>query len=78
VKSPLAAFAALLLVPGVAGACEACKNALADDPEMAGFSKGIYVTIVVMLAVVFGLVGILVRYVVKEAQKSSGAGIGPR
>lgn len=60
----------LLLVPGLAGACEACRNALAEDPAAAGFSRGIYLSIIVMLGMVFGLVAVLITYLVRQARSA--------
>lgn len=58
------------LWPAWAGACESCRDALADDPGALGFSKGIYASIVVMLGVTFTLVAVLVRFIVKEARRA--------
>lgn len=66
-RTAVAAFAgALAAWPGLAPACEACRNTLADDPEAAGFSRGVYVTILVMLAAVFSLAAVFIRAAMKE------------
>jgi heme/copper-type cytochrome/quinol oxidase subunit 2 len=64
----------LAFLPSFAGACESCRDALATDPNALGFSKGIYASIVVMLAVVFTLVAVFVRFVVREARRDAAAG----
>lgn len=63
----------LALLPSLALACESCRDALATDPNALGFSKGIYVSIVVMLGVVFTLVAVFVRFVVMEARRDAAA-----
>ncbi|HTB23350.1 MAG TPA: hypothetical protein VK914_11675 [bacterium] len=75
-KAPRILFAAALAPfwPALAGACESCSNALADDPTALGFSKGVYFSIIVMLGVVAGLVALLVGFIVKDARRSDAAG----
>ena len=70
-----AALAALW--PSWAGACEACRNMLAEDPEAAGFSKGIYLSIVVMLGMVFAVAALFIWAIVKEARRNPGPQGGP-
>ena len=75
-KAPRILLAAALapLWPALAGACESCRDALADDPSAMGFSKGVYFSIIVMLGVVATLVALLVGFIVREARRSDAAG----
>ena len=70
--------ASALLLPGVASACETCRIALATDPEAAGFSRGIYLSILMMLGVVFSLVAALVTYLVRQARLADRQEGSPR
>lgn len=62
-------FALLLALPALASACPTCKDALKDNPEAAGFAKGIYLSIFVMLGAVFGAAGIFIYKIVKMARE---------
>ncbi len=65
------ALALLLALPALALACPGCKEAFGDNPESAGFAKGIYITVVGMLTVVFSLVGIIIYKIVQEARRET-------
>jgi heme/copper-type cytochrome/quinol oxidase subunit 2 len=62
-------LALLLALPALAYACPTCKDALKDNAEAAGFARGIYISIFVMLGAVFGAVGIFIYKIVKMARE---------
>lgn len=43
-------FAALVAIPAMAMACPNCKDALAHDPDAANLARGLYYSILFMLA----------------------------
>lgn len=71
--SPLHVFSIALLVlalmPAIGQACAICKDAWTGTSEGMGFAKGIYYSIVLMLGMFFGMVGLLIAYIVKQANK---------
>lgn len=73
------ALLAFLLLAGRAMACPTCKDALAEDPAGRGFSVGIGITVVGMLAVIFTLAGLIVVKIVRDDRRaaSQGSGQGP-
>lgn len=62
-------FILCLLAASAAMACPTCKDALSNNPQGLGLAKGFYLTILLMLGMVFSLVGLLVYKIVKEAKK---------
>lgn len=48
--SSLVLFAALAAIPTIAMACPNCKDALAHDPDAANLARGLYYSILFMLA----------------------------
>jgi hypothetical protein len=66
----------LLAMPALALACPACKNALADDPGALGFNRGIYHSIVLLLGVFFGMVGLFIWKLVTLARREPGVDSG--
>jgi heme/copper-type cytochrome/quinol oxidase subunit 2 len=46
----VATFLALVALPAIAMACPNCKDALAADPEAANLARGLYYSILFMLA----------------------------
>lgn len=71
--------ALLLALPALAMACPTCKDAFKDNPEAAGFAKGIYLSIFAMLGAVFGVAGIFIYKIVKMAREEKpGAVADPK
>ena len=57
-----------LSLAGTLSACPTCKDAFGNSPQTAGLARGFYVSIFVMLGMVFTLVGLLIVKIVKEAR----------
>jgi hypothetical protein len=57
--------------PAMLWACPTCKDALAGNPEAEGFAYGIFLSIIVMLGVLFGAVGFLIYKLVGMARRES-------
>jgi heme/copper-type cytochrome/quinol oxidase subunit 2 len=77
VRCGLFAAILLLLTPVIASACPTCKDGLAGDPEAAGLARGIYYSILFMLAmpalILTGL-GSLFYFEIRRARKRQLAG----
>jgi len=72
-------FALLLALPALAMACPTCKDALKDNPEAAGFARGVYLSIIVMLGAIFGAIGIFIYKIVRMARdEKPGAAADPQ
>ncbi len=52
-------------------ACPFCTAGLTNSPAGRGFGVGVYYSILVLLAVFFGMVGFLVFYLVREARREA-------
>ena len=64
----LAAF----LIPTLGTACPFCKEALgSNNPDGSGFGRGIYYSILLILGLFYGMVALLIRYIVKQARKQT-------
>jgi hypothetical protein len=50
-------------------ACPTCKDALGNTPQTAGLARGFSHSIFFMLAMIFGMVGILIWRIVREARQ---------
>ena len=66
-----AGIAAFLLLAAGLEACPSCKDAMAESPNSQGMWKGFYLTIILMLGMVFSMVGLLIYKIVQEARKES-------
>lgn len=82
-RANLAALALLALpaLPALAWACPTCKDALGENPEGLAFARGIYLSILVMLGVLFGAVGLIIYKLVRLAReegKPPAPAPGPR
>jgi hypothetical protein len=60
---------AVFAMPVIGQACPICKDAWTGTSEGLGFAKGIYYSVVLMLGMFFGMVGVLVYYIVRQANK---------
>ncbi len=70
-RRALPLLALFLLAASAALACPTCKDALGKSSQ--GLGKGFYVTILLMLGVVFSMVGLLIYKIVREARKEPPA-----
>lgn len=66
-----AAILGAWLLKGSLRACVGCKDAMSESPNSQGMWKGFYITIILMLGVVFSMVGLLIYKIVQEARKDS-------
>jgi hypothetical protein len=78
----LGSLALVLLVAAVAEACPTCKDTLAGDPAQQGLAKGIYYSILLMMAMPFFLLGSLSAYFYylvrrDQAEKAKQQAIAP-
>lgn len=67
--APLALAVALLSLPALALACPTCKDALEANPAGIAFGRGIYLSILLMLGVLFSAVGFLIYKLVRLARQ---------
>jgi heme/copper-type cytochrome/quinol oxidase subunit 2 len=66
---PAALGALLLALPSLALACPTCKDALEANPAGIAFGRGIYLSILLMLGVLFSAVGFFIYKLVRLARQ---------
>jgi hypothetical protein len=67
-----------LLLPAIVSACPLCKDAEADTPGgTVGFGRGIYYSILLMIAVPWTAVGTIAFLIFRKRRLENVAGTGP-